>query len=118
MPGIVYSIATGRIRWILYPTQGVIEYAQIKLRQGEALYQSLTEDADPNQLQVELNEKTGLIPAHDLYAIVDAQNIVTGAILADPACGDFLPEKTLIQDDAALQHIGWTYNPGVGFTAP
>ncbi len=66
-------------------------------------------------LQAYVTQQTGLVPANDRHAIVDAQGNVLGAINADLACGDGYPGMTLVPDASAGP--GWTYLNGV-FTAP
>lgn len=111
MIGIVYSQATGRIRSIIYPDHDA-DLHSVKLGTGEAMEtMDLPQDQVPNvhALQALLNDITNLIPANDLYAVVDANGNVTGAIIADPTCGDTVPNHQLIAHEQAHTLIGGTY---------
>lgn len=116
MFGVIYSKVTGRIRWWIKPdNDNVLD--NIKLQDGEAFLK--LDDSlygDVLKLQDIIFQQTGLSPSNDRYAIVDANGNVTGALIADPLCGDSIKDCQLIAHDKA--GVGWTYDVNKGFTEP
>lgn len=109
---IVYSQATGRIRrWGVSNTDD--ELKSLPLASGEAVLQvakdtvkSGTRDAEA--LQAFVTAASGKTPVSDRYVVVSGSTVLT-AILADPACGDQIPDCELIQHDTA--DARWTFDP-------
>jgi hypothetical protein len=108
---VIYSATTGRIRSIIVP-QGN-EKISPNLLAGEAVQQFDMSVAkqDLNTLQASLNAITGLSPANDRFAIIDNNGNVTGAVIADPSCGDVVPACQLVASPNAT--IGWKFQAGV-----
>lgn len=127
MFGVIVSAATGRIRWHTDAGHPKAELqTSLVARKGETVL--LLEDAqygDLAALQATVSALTGLMPANDRYAIVDATitdptvisatGNVIGAIIADPLCGDAVPNCQLIADPAA--GLGWKWTSLTGFVA-
>lgn len=125
MFGVIVSAATGRIRWHTDAGHAKAEL-QPSLVAGKGETVLLLDDAqygDLAALQATVSALTGLIPANDRYALVDATitdptvinttGNVIGAIVADPLCGDAVPHCQLIADPAA--GLGWKWTSLTGF---
>ena len=112
---VVYSAATGRVRWIMVaPTDA--ELTKAKPGPGEARLLLPRETGDLHAVQAAVSDATGLAPTDDRFAIVDDQDKVVGVLHADPdGCGDRVPGLRLIPTAAA--GIGWTHSVGQ-FIAP
>lgn len=115
---IVYSVATGRVRRVVGPQKivpSVIQFlAQANLRAGEAaMVYTKTGNDNVNAWQAAVNAKTGKTPSGDRYCVIDAGNNIIGVVIADPACGDGVPNCTLVAHPIAGPNAGWTYLAGV-----
>lgn len=104
---VIYSQATGRVRWYLKPDQDS-ELNQLKPGTGEAI-QIIPMEQYGNHVDVQtaLNRITGLNPANDRYAIVDVLNNVVGITIADPLCGDAPPSGSTWLPHATAD-VGWS----------
>jgi hypothetical protein len=113
---VVYSKNTGRIRREIFPDSDY-ELDNIILFSGEDIFiLDNSEKAILDDLQVKINKKTGLTPLNDRYAIVDKKNNVVGAIIADPLCGDQIPNHRLVPHEKAGP--GWKLDTVKGFIHP
>lgn len=120
---IVYSVATGRVRRVIDPNAivpNVIAFlAQAKAGAGEAVmvYNKQGSGADTLAAwQSAVTTLTGKTPANDRYCIIDANNNIIGSLIADPSCGDAVPNCTLVAHATADQT--WTFTPPNIFVAP
>jgi len=118
---IIYSKATGRVRRVIDPNAAVANAIQF-IAQGKAgpnegtlLYTKQVTN-DLNAWQAAVTAATSKVPASDRYCIIDANNNIVGAILADPLCGDAVPNCTLVQHDIADQT--WVFTPPSTFVPP
>jgi hypothetical protein len=108
---VIYSKATGRIRWEFHPDDDS-QLNDIKLLDGEdVLILKNSEKVILPDLQDKLNKKTGKVPKDDRFAVVDQLGNVVGAIIADPLCGDSVPSCQLIAHAEASP--GWKLDKGV-----
>lgn len=113
---IIYSKATGRIRWYLRSDDDS-DHQTINLLPGEALMELPNELWNNHiALQEHVNKHTGKVPKDDRYAIVHPNGDVVGAILADPKCGDKIEGHQLISHPEAS--AGWRHHPQKGFIKP
>lgn len=122
--GIAYSKTTGRVRWFVIPDNDK-ELDSLKAGEGEIiLIVNRSVDNSLPILQAQVTQSSGLTPSNDRYAIIDpnqtdaqGNQIVIGAVIADPSCGDKFPGKTFISH--AQAGVGWSYDPaGKIFVAP
>lgn len=123
---IVYSKATGRVRRVLDPQANVPNVlaflAQAGAGAGEGVIVYTKQGGGEDTVlawQAAVNAVTHLDPdaaQADWLAIVDAQNVIQGALIGDLACGDQSPSGTLILAPWGCS-VGWTYN-GVTFSPP
>jgi len=113
---VIYSKATGRIRWEFHPDNDE-QLNDVRLLEGEAVLILKNSDKAllPN-LQNKINKKTGKTPTDDRYAIVDKDNNVIGAIIADPSCGDEVKDCELIAHPTAGS--GWKVDSNKQFVEP
>lgn len=113
---VIYSKATGRIRWQFHPDNDE-QLNDIKLLDGEEVkFFNNSEKCLLQDLQSKLNLKTKKVPTNDRYVIVDKDNNVIGAIIADPLCGDKIKDCELVAHKTAT--IGWKMNSSKQFIEP
>jgi hypothetical protein len=121
---IIYSKATGRVRRVFDPqanVPNVIAFlSQAGALSGEGVI-AYTKQGNDTILawQAAVNAVTHLDPdaaQADWLAIVDAQNVIQGALIGDLLCGDQSPSGTLIPAPWGCS-VGWTYNGSV-FSPP
>lgn len=113
---VVFSKATGRIRSIFIPDND----AQIKdlnyLDGEDHIILDDKQKASLPELQEIVSKQTGLIPKDDRYVVVDKSGNIAGVLLADPLCGDKIPDCELIAHATATTN--WTYDEKEGFKEP
>lgn len=122
---VVYSLATGRVRWAYDPEVNVpnalalLNQLQVKAGEGKIVYTKKGSHDDMPAWQAAVNAHTGLAPdvnKTDWYCVVDGANVIQGAAICDPAI-EVPPTGTTFVNAPWGVGPSWTYN-GTTFTAP
>lgn len=112
--GLYYSVATGRLRWVLIPDDDSQLIAsnnpgEALLAVSQAQYQTAPDNAG---LQAIINAKRGAAPSADRYVLIDGASKIVNFGFLDPSCGDAAPVgMQIVQHDTA--DCTWTYSAGV-----
>lgn len=100
--GVLYSRTTGRIR-VIYLVDADAQLDAINVPACAGLFRwPLREYATLPELQARVSQATGLVPHEDRYAVVNANGLVTGTLLADPqGCDDHVLGADLVASATA-----------------